>query len=47
MVILAGRHLDPEEGVMRSGHLVTDEDESALRTVLRFVAAAQRSGEDG
>jgi hypothetical protein len=47
MVILASRHLDPEEGVMRGGHVVTAEDEAALRTVLRFVATAHRSGEDG
>jgi hypothetical protein len=39
MVILAARHLDPEEGVMRAGHVVTPADVSAVRTVLRFVSA--------
>ena len=42
VVLLACRHLDPEEGVMRSGHVVTGDDEAALRTVLRFVSAAAR-----
>jgi hypothetical protein len=39
MAILAARHLDPEEGVMRAGHVVMPADISAVRTVLRFVSA--------
>jgi len=44
MVVLAARHLDPEEGVMRAGHVVTESDEAALRTVIRYVAARNREG---
>lgn len=39
MTILAARHLDPEEGVMRAGHVVMPADISAVRTVLGFVSA--------
>ncbi len=42
MVVLAARHLDPEEGVMRTGHVVTDSDESAIRTVTGYVAERNR-----
>ena len=44
MVTLAARHLDPEEGVMRAGHVVTESDEAALRTVLRYVATQDGEG---
>lgn len=42
-VLLAGRHLDPAEGVMRPGHVVTESDTAALRTVLGAVSALLRS----
>jgi hypothetical protein len=38
-VILAARHLDPTEGVMCAGHVVTGADIMAVRTVLGFVSA--------
>jgi hypothetical protein len=43
-VVLAARHLDPEEGVMREGHAVTWPDVVALRTVLGFVSAHHECG---
>jgi hypothetical protein len=39
LIRMAGRHLDPEEGVMREGHIVDGTDLSALRKVLTVVAA--------
>ncbi len=43
-VILSARHLDPEEGVMRAGHVVTSADIMAVRTVLGFVSAHKDCG---
>lgn len=37
-VIMAARHLDPEEGVMRAGHVIDDTDVQALNVILRLVA---------
>lgn len=42
MLLLAARHLDPTEGVMRPGHVVTDSDLSALGKVLGAVSASLR-----
>lgn len=39
MIRLACRHLDPNEGVMTSGHVVGDGDVAALQRVLDYVAA--------
>jgi hypothetical protein len=44
---LAGQHLDPEEGVMRIGHVVTQEDMGALRVVLRAASAYLRMMQGG
>lgn len=41
-VILAARHLDPSEGGMQAGHVVTDSDVSAIRTVIGYVAERNR-----
>jgi hypothetical protein len=41
-VVLAARHLDPAEGAMQAGHVVTDSDESAIRTVTGYVAERNR-----
>ncbi len=42
MLLLAARHLDPEEGVMRSGHVVDSADIAALRKVLSVIATSIR-----
>jgi hypothetical protein len=38
LVILAARHLDPAEGVMHAGRMVTTDDEAAIRTVLNYIS---------
>lgn len=38
MLLLAARHLDPGEGVMQVGHVVTASDVAAIRKVLDAVA---------
>lgn len=42
--VLAARHLDPEEGVMQVGHVVTRSDIAAMQTVLGFVSAHRECG---
>jgi len=41
-VVLAARHLDPTEGVMQAGHVVTDSDVAAVHKVISYVAERNR-----